>query len=78
MNVCNHHTCNFGCYKLDVDVSKKLCRFFQTLVNKTHFDNDTLLLHIKKLDKWLNNTNPWILLASKCNHGINFIFKKST
>jgi hypothetical protein len=48
--------------QLDVDVSKKLCRYnvFQTLVNKTHFDNDTLLFHIKKIDKWLNNTNPWM------------------
>jgi hypothetical protein len=35
--MCNHHICVFACYKLDVDVSKKLCKYkiSQTLINKT-------------------------------------------
>jgi hypothetical protein len=50
---------SLACYKSNVDVLKKNCRhdFPQTLVNKTHFDNDTRLLHIKKTCKWLNNVN---------------------
>jgi hypothetical protein len=49
MNVCNHHMCNPTCYKSNVDVSKRLCKygFPQTLVDKTYFDDDTKLLHIK-------------------------------
>jgi len=41
---------NPTCYKLNVDASRKLYRygFLQTLVDKTHFDNDTKLLHIKE------------------------------
>ncbi len=39
---------NHACYKSDVDASKTLYRynFPQILINKTHFDNDTRLLHI--------------------------------
>ncbi len=75
MNVCNRHMRNPTCYKLNVDASKKLCRyaFPQTLVDKTHFDNETELLHIKRTNKWLNNANSWILSASKCNHDVKFI-----
>jgi hypothetical protein len=38
MNVCNRQMCNPTCYKSDVDVSKKNCKFgfLQTLINKTH------------------------------------------
>ncbi len=72
MNVCNRHMCNPTCYKSNVDASKKFCKygFLQTLVDKTHFDDDTKLLHIKRTDKWLNNASPWILSASKCNHDV--------
>ncbi len=73
MNVCNHLVCNPTCYKLDIDASKKLCKygFPQPLINKTHFDNHTELLHIKRIDKWINNANPWILLTFTCNHDLN-------
>jgi hypothetical protein len=75
MNIFNQHICNPTCYKIDVDVSKKLCRygFPQPIVNETHFNIETRLLHIKRIDKWLNNANPWILLASRCNHDLKFI-----
>ncbi len=54
---------------------KKLCRygFSQPLVNETHFNIETRLLHIKRTDKWLNNANRWILSASRCNHDLKFI-----
>jgi uncharacterized HAD superfamily protein len=76
MNLCNRHMrCNPTCYKLNVDASKKLYKygFPQTLVDKTHFDNDTKLLHIKRTNKWLNIANTWILSTSKCNHDVKFI-----
>lgn len=34
-------------------------------------------MHIKRINKWLNNTNPWILLASRCNHNLKFIIASS-
>ncbi len=69
------HVCNPTCYKSDIDASKKLCRygFPQPLINKIHFDNHTKLFHIKRIDKWWNNANPWILLAYRCNHHFNLI-----
>jgi hypothetical protein len=49
MNLRNRHMCSLTCYKSNVDASKKFCKygFLQTLVDKTHFDDDTKLLHIK-------------------------------
>jgi len=47
--------------------------FPQPLINETHFNIETRLLHIKKTDKWLNNVNPWMLSTSKCNHDLKFI-----
>jgi hypothetical protein len=75
INVCNWHVCNPTCYKVDVDTFKKLCKynFLQPLINVTHFVSKTKLLHIKITDKWLNNANPWILLASRCKQDLNFI-----
>jgi hypothetical protein len=75
INVCDLHVCNPTCYKINVDVLKKLCRynFPSPLINEIHFDNETKLLHIKRTNKWLNNANPWILLTSKCNHDLKFI-----
>jgi hypothetical protein len=69
MNICNQHVCNPTCYKID-DVSKKLHMygFPQLLVNETDFNIEMRLLHIKRINKWLNNANPWILSASRCNH----------
>jgi len=54
MNICNH-----ACYKTNVDTLKELCKygFPQFLVNETHFNIETKLLHIKRIDKWLNNAN---------------------
>jgi hypothetical protein len=48
MNACYHHTCNPSCYKWYVDASKNICKynFLQTLINKSHFDINTRLLHI--------------------------------
>jgi hypothetical protein len=48
MNIYNHHVCNPKCYKKNVDMSKKLCsyRFLQPLVNETHFNIETIVLHI--------------------------------
>jgi hypothetical protein len=64
-------------YKSYIDASKNHCTrygFPQSLVNKIHFDYDNIkLLQIKRIDEWLNNANPWILLASKCNHDLKFI-----
>ncbi len=34
-------------------------------------------MHIKRINKWLNNTNPWILLTSRCNHNLKFIVASS-
>jgi hypothetical protein len=67
------------CYKTDVDASKKLCGygFPQPLLNETHFNIETKLLHIKRTNKWLNNANPWILLASRCNHDLKSIVASS-
>jgi hypothetical protein len=48
-------------------------RFPQLLVNEIHFHIDMRILHIKRFDKWLNNANPWILLASRCSHVLKFI-----
>jgi len=31
------------------------------------------LLHIKRIDKWLNNANPSILSTSRCNHDLKFV-----
>jgi hypothetical protein len=75
MNVCNQHVCDPTCYKIDIDSSKKCCKygFPQPLINETHFDIETRLLHIKITNKWLNNTNPWILSTLRCNHDLKFI-----
>jgi len=75
MNIYNHHVCNPKCYKKNVDMSKKLCRyrFLQPLVNETHFNIERRVLHIVFIYKWLNHANPWILLASRCNHDLKFI-----
>jgi hypothetical protein len=75
MNVCNRHVCNLACYKTNVDILRKLCRynFLQPLINEIHFDNKTRFLHIKRTNKWLNNANPWMLSTSKCNHDMKFI-----
>ncbi len=56
-------------------MSKKLCKygFPQPLVNETHFNIAMKLLHIKRIDKWLNNANPWILSTSRCNHDLKFV-----
>jgi hypothetical protein len=53
MNVCNRQMCNPTCYKLDVDVSKKICKFCfpQTLINKTHGLLPTLDYYILKEQK---------------------------
>jgi hypothetical protein len=32
-----------------------------------------LTKHIKITNKWLNNANPWILLAFRCNHDDKFV-----
>jgi hypothetical protein len=74
MNICNWHLCNPTCYKTYVGVSKK-CRygFPQPLINETHFNIETKLLHIRRIDKWFSNANPWILLASRCNHNLKFM-----
>ncbi len=79
MNICNWHVCNLACYKTNVDLSKKLCKygFPQPLFNEVHFNIETKLLHIKRTDKWLNNVNPWILLASRSNHDLKFIATSS-
>jgi hypothetical protein len=63
MNVCNDHECNPTCYKSYIDTSKKLCKysFPQPLINATHFDNDVGLLHIKRIDKCLNNFSLYII-----------------
>jgi hypothetical protein len=75
MNICNQHICNPTCYKTNVDASKNLCKygFPQPLINEIHFNIETRLLHIKWIDKWLNNANPWILSALRCNHDLKFI-----
>jgi hypothetical protein len=67
--------CNPICYKTNVDVSKNKCKygFPQPLVNETHFNIEMKLLHIKRTNKWLNNGNLWILLASRCNRDFKFI-----
>ncbi len=66
---------NPACYKTNVDASKTFYKynFPQILVNKTHFDNATRLLHVKKIDKLLTNGSPWILSTSKCNHDLKSI-----
>jgi len=43
------------------------------IVNETHFNIEIRLKHIKITNKWLNNANSWILLASRCNHHLKFI-----
>jgi hypothetical protein len=75
MIICNQHVCNPTCYKIDVDMSKKLCKYGspQPLINETHFNIQTRLLHVKRINKWLNNANPWILSISRCNHDLKFI-----
>jgi len=40
---------------------------------KQNFNIEMKFLHIKRTDKWLNNANSWILLASNCNHDLKFI-----
>jgi hypothetical protein len=75
MNICNRHVCNPTCHKTYVDASKILCRygFPQPLVNEIHFNIETRFPRIKRTNKWLNNANPWILSASRCNHDLKFI-----
>lgn len=53
MNTCKRHICNPTCYKMDGDASKHLCRygFLQPLVNETHFNIETKLLHIERINK---------------------------
>ncbi len=79
MNLCNQHVCNPTYHKTNVDTLKNLSRYnsLQFLINETHFDNETKLLHIKRIDKWLNNVNAWIISAFTCNHDMKFI-KTST
>jgi hypothetical protein len=48
-------------------------RFPQSLIQKTHFEHEFELIHIKRNDKWLNNVNPWIMNVCCCNHDLKFI-----
>ena len=65
INTCNRHVCNPAYYKNDKDVANKLCRygFPHKIINETHFDNETELLHIKRTDQWINNANPTIMVS---------------
>jgi hypothetical protein len=53
--VIKHMHNSLTCYKTNVDVWRKLCKYglFWPLIN----DNENELLHIKKTNKWLNNAN---------------------
>jgi hypothetical protein len=64
INMCNHHICNPACYKNDKDAMNKLCRygFPHKIVNETHFNDETELLHIKQIDQWINNANPTVMV----------------
>ncbi len=65
---------NPGCYKTYINAFKEWCMygFPQLVINEIHFDIEIGLLHIKRTNKWLN-ANPWISLASRCNHNLKFI-----
>jgi hypothetical protein len=42
-------------------------------VEKTYFDKETNLLHLIRMDYWLNNANPRITMGCKCNQDFKFI-----
>lgn len=42
-------------------------------MSNKHFDRDTNLLHFKRIDRLVNNTNAWILVASRCYHDLKLV-----
>lgn len=46
-------------------------------MSNTHFDKDTNLLHIKRIGRLVNNTNPWILVAPRCYHNLKQLVESS-
>jgi hypothetical protein len=75
INTCNRHVCNPTCYKNDKNAANKLCKygFPHIIINETHFDNETELLHIKWTNQWINNENPTVMVSCRCNHDLKFI-----
>jgi hypothetical protein len=47
--------------------------FPHKIINETHFDNETELLHIKRTNQWINNANPTVMVSCRCNHDLKFI-----
>jgi hypothetical protein len=37
--------------------------FPHKIINETHFDNETELLHIKRTDQWINSANPTVMVS---------------
>ncbi len=68
--------CNPTHYKnVNDDLTRLYSRYkFPTpLVEKTHFDKETNLLHLIKMNYWLNNANLWITMGCRCNHDFKLI-----
>jgi hypothetical protein len=75
INTCNRHNCNLAYYKNNKDATNKLWRygFPHKIINETHFNNETELLPIKRIDQWINNANLTVTVSCQCNHDLKFI-----
>lgn len=51
-------------------------RFPRQLVAESSFDVETGVIHLQRDHCWLNGFNPWISLAMRANHDVQFLLTK--
>ncbi len=72
-NIHRHNTC----YKYAKITDKRpncRMRFPRALVKESSIDVETGELRLKRSDEWVNNFNPTIMSACRCNMDIKYIF----
>lgn len=73
----NFHRHNATCYKYAKHTDKNpscRMRFPRTLIEESSIDLETGELRLKRTHEWLNNFNPSIMSACRCNMDIKYIF----
>jgi hypothetical protein len=64
-----HHTAT--CFKYNT--SQCRLRFPRELVPYSFMDPETRVIRIKRDDPWLNGYNPWLSLALRANHDVQYL-----
>lgn len=73
----NIHRHNATCYKYAKITDKNpkcRMRFPRALFEESSIDIETGELRLKRSDEWINNFNPTIISACRCNMDIKYIF----